>query len=58
MLEITRDLYSQNKDIYMDITTRASDLVTRIKFLLPSIDHFRVPKTFTFKTRLSAKPFM
>ena len=34
MLEITSDLYSKNKDICMDITTRASDLVTRIKFLL------------------------
>ena len=59
MLEITSDLYSKNKDICMDITTRASDLVTKIKFLLLlSIDHFRVLKTLTFQTRLSAKPLM
>lgn len=51
ILEIIRDLYSQNKDICMDITKKASDLVTRIKFLLIGIDHFRVPKTASLSKR-------
>ena len=29
----------------------------RILFTLQSIGHFQVPKTFSFKTRLSTKPF-
>ena len=58
MLEITSDLYSKNKDICMDITTRASDLVTKIKFLLLlSIRPFAGFKNSHFPNEAKCKTF-